>query len=127
MRHFVGQPNLVDGYFWYGWLEVTPKLNLQFKPSNVYAMRKLFSIPSTWWALIAIFAAVLPARADSPRLAPELQAEQRAELQQRIQELDSACYETRSLAAAQVERWLGMPEMAAMLAEQFQQLFVQPE
>src|SRR5208337_924420 len=89
--------------------------------------RKLLSIPSTWWALIAIFAAVLPARADSPRLAPELQAEQRAELQQRIQELDSACYETRSLAAAQVERWLGMPEMAAMLAEQFQQLFVQPE
>ena len=51
----------------------------------------------------------------------------RAEFQQRIQELDSPCYETRRLAAERLERWLGMPEMAAMLAEQFQQLVVQPE
>ena len=50
-----------------------------------------------------------------------------AEFQQRIQELDSPCYETRLLAAGRLERWLGMPEMAAMLAEQFQQLVVQPE
>ena len=50
-----------------------------------------------------------------------------AEVQQRLQELDSPCYETRRLAAERLERWLGMPEMAAMLAEQFQQLIVQPE
>ena len=50
-----------------------------------------------------------------------------AEFQQRIQELDSPCYETRRLAAERLEHWLGMPEMAAMLAEQFQQLVVQPE
>ena len=31
------------------------------------------------------------------------------------------------MAAERLERWLGMPEMAAMLAEQFQQLVVQPE
>jgi hypothetical protein len=54
-------------------------------------------------------------------------AEQRAELQQRLQELDSPCYEIRRLAAERVERWLDMPEMTAMLAEQFQQLVVQPE
>ena len=50
-----------------------------------------------------------------------------SEFQQRIQELDSPCYETRRLAAERLEHWLGMPEMAAMLAEQFQQLIVQPE
>ena len=51
----------------------------------------------------------------------------RREVEQRLRELDSPCYETRRMAAERVERWLGMPEMAAMLAEQFQQLVVQPE
>jgi len=90
-------------------------------------MGKRLSIPSKWWTLIALLGAALPARGENPRSAPNRQAEQRAEIQHRIQELDSTCYETRCLAAAQVERWLGMPEMTAMLAEQFQQLFVLPE
>ena len=72
-------------------------------------------------------AAAAAAGGENPQSAAERQAEQRAEVQQRIQELDSPCYETRRLAAERLERWLGMPEMAAMLAEQFQQLVVQPE
>ena len=59
--------------------------------------------------------------------AAERRAEQRSEFQQRLQELNSPCYETRRLSAQRLERWLDMPEMAAMLAEQFQQLIVQPE
>ena len=77
--------------------------------------------------LILVLAAVLPARGENPQSTRERLAEQRAELQQRIQELDSPCYETRNVAAARLERWLGMPEMAAMLAEQFQRLMVQPQ
>ncbi|MGA2258026.1 MAG: hypothetical protein ABSG53_25455 [Thermoguttaceae bacterium] len=77
--------------------------------------------------LIFALAAVLPARGENPRSSPERQERRRIEFQQLIQELDSPCYETRRLAAARLERWLGVPEMAAMLAEQFQQLVVQPE
>jgi hypothetical protein len=50
-----------------------------------------------------------------------------AELQQLIRQLDSPYYDTRRVAAERFETWLGMPEMAEMLAEQFQQLIVQPE
>ena len=57
----------------------------------------------------------------------ERQAERLAEFQQRIRELDSACYETRRFAAVRIEQLLGMPEMTAMLAEQFQQFLLQPE
>jgi len=64
---------------------------------------------------------------ENPHSAAERQSQQRSEFQQRLQELDSPCYETRRMAAERLERWLGMPEMTAMLAEQFEQLLVQPE
>jgi hypothetical protein len=50
-----------------------------------------------------------------------------AELQQLLRDLDSPCYETRQVAADRLERWVGMPEMATVLAEQFQKLVMQPE
>ncbi len=50
-----------------------------------------------------------------------------AEVQQRLRELDSPCYETRFQAAQRLENWLSMPEMAALLADQFQRLLVEPE
>ncbi len=78
-------------------------------------------------AMISVMAAASLALGENPQSAAERQAEQRAEFQQRLQELDSPCYETRRLSAQRMEHWLGMPEMAAMLAEQFQQLIVQPE
>ena len=78
-------------------------------------------------ALISVATAASPAPAENPQPATERRAEQRAELQQRLRELDSPCYETRRLAAERVERWLAMPEMSALLAEQLQQLSVQPE
>jgi len=64
---------------------------------------------------------------ENPQSSGERPPLQHAELQQRLEELDSPCYETRRMAAEQVERWLGMPEMTATLAEQFEQLVVQPE
>ncbi len=81
--------------------------------------------------LICLLAAVSPAHGDNPHNdtlgAAERRAEQLAEFQRRIKDLDSACYETRRLAAERLENWVGMPEMAGMLAEQFQQLVLQPE
>ena len=76
--------------------------------------------------ILAVVAAP-PARGENPLSAAERQAAQRAELQHRIQQLDSPYYETRRMAAERLEHWLAMPEMAALLAEQFQQLIVQPE
>ncbi len=74
------------------------------------------------------FGSVAPrAQGEKPPSAAQRQAEQRAECQQRLRELDSPYYETRCMAAERVEGWLAMPEMAAMLTEQFQQLVVQPE
>ena len=80
-------------------------------------------------ALILLLAAVSPAHGDNPQflVRRSARAEQLAEFQQRITELDSPCYETRRLAAERLETWVGMPEMAGMLAEQFQQLVLQPE
>ncbi len=77
--------------------------------------------------LASIVAVASLVQGESPQSVAERQAGQRVEFQQRLQELDSPCYETRRLAAERLERWLGMPEMAAMLAEQFQQLVVQPD
>jgi hypothetical protein len=59
--------------------------------------------------------------------AADPRAQRRHEIEQRLQELDSPFYETRRMAAEQFERWVAMPNMASMLAEQFQQLIVQPE
>ena len=64
---------------------------------------------------------------ENPPPVVERRVEQLAEFQRRLQELNSPCYETRRQASERLERWLGMPEMAATLAEQFQQLIVQPE
>ena len=80
--------------------------------------------------IVSIVAAASPgsvAGGDNSHAATEHQAGQRAELQQRLQELDSPSYDTRRRAVQRLESWLGMPEMTAMLAEQFQQLMVQPE
>src|SRR5271157_1052589 len=90
-------------------------------------MEKSFLHMPNLVAIVAIVAAVSSACGENPQSAADFPAEHRAEFQQRLQELDSPYYETRHLAAERLERWLGMPEMAAMLAEQFQQLVVQPE
>jgi hypothetical protein len=55
------------------------------------------------------------------------QSKRRSEIQQQLQDLDSPCYETRRLAAERFEHWLAVPEMSTLLAEQFQQLIMQPE
>ena len=78
-------------------------------------------------AIISVVAVALLAGGENLQPAVERPAERRAELDKRLQELDSPCYETRHLAAQRLEDWLGMPEMAAMLAERFQQLILQPE
>src|SRR5580658_7646336 len=77
--------------------------------------------------MISLLTAASPARVAESQSPAERQAEQRSELQQRLRELDSPNYDTRRLAAEQVERWLEMRQMSAMLAEEFQQLIVQPE
>ncbi len=75
-----------------------------------------------WFSGVAAWA-----EGENPHPAPGRQVQQRAEIQKRIQELNSPYYETRRLAAERMERWLGMPEMTAMLADEFQQLIVQPD
>jgi hypothetical protein len=77
--------------------------------------------------VVSLLAAVAPAGEENPRPAADVQAQHRAEFQQLIQELDNPCYETRCYAAGRLERWLGMPDLASMLAEEFQQLVLQPE
>src|SRR5208283_657201 len=86
------------------------QLSYNFKPGKVLTMENLLRMRSNRLGLIALLAMVSPAWGDNPQSALDHQARQRAEFQQRVQELDSPCYETRCQAAAQMERWLGMPE-----------------
>ncbi len=93
-------------------------------------MGKLFPyIPISGVVVLALVAASRGSgvAAAGPQTAVGRQAELRGEVQQRLQELDSPCYETRCQAAQRLEHWLDMPEMATLLAEQFQRLAVQPE
>ncbi len=90
-------------------------------------MATLFPRTPLLGVLISVATAASSAFGENPPPAAQRQAAEHSELQQRLRELDSPCYETRRLAAARVERWLDMPEMSAMLAEQFQQLVVQPD
>jgi hypothetical protein len=93
-------------------------------------MGKLFPQTPVLGGMLAVLAAASPAcmaGGEKPPAAAEGKPVTRAEFQQRIRELDSSYYDTRRLAAERLERWLAMPEMAGMLAEQFQQLIVQPE
>ena len=90
-------------------------------------MEKLFPHIPILGVLVWLLAAASPAWGENPQSPAERRAEQLAEFQLRIRELDSPCYETRQLAAERLEDWVDRPEMATLLAEQFQQLVLQPE
>jgi hypothetical protein len=90
-------------------------------------MEKLFPHIPILGVLVWLLAAASPAWGENPQSPAERTAEQLAEFQLRIRELDSPCYETRQLAAERLEDWVDRPEMATLLAEQFQQLVLQPE
>ena len=96
-------------------------------------MQRLFPQIPLFCTVTLLLAAGFPGGISSaagektPPSAAERRAAERAEFQKQIEDLDSPYYEVRRTAAERMEAWLGMPEMAAMLAEQFQQLVMQPE
>ena len=87
--------------------------------------------PLTPIPLMAIFtfASVMVTLARSQSLQPQLvtPATVRAELPQRLHELDSSSYPIRCRAARCLEGWVGSPELASVLAEEFQRSILQPD
>jgi hypothetical protein len=69
----------------------------------------------------------LDARADSVESPPPTPAIVRAELPQRLHDLDSPSYQIRCRAARCLECWIGSPELAAVIADEFQRYVLQPE
>ena len=53
--------------------------------------------------------------------------EVRAELPQRLHELDSPSYEARRRAERRLEEWVASPELGDVLAEEFQRRMLQPD
>jgi len=90
-------------------------------------MRKLHGKIPLIVAFVGCWVAIGPAVAEKPPTRAMTPADVRAELPQRLRELDSPSYDARCRAAACLEHWIGVPELADVLAEEFQRRVLEPD